>query len=77
MTQIDVRRLNLLDGRFYAGDPWPVYRWLRDEQPVYRDEVNGIWGISRYHDVVEIEKHPSRYSSASGITAASSIRSRR
>jgi len=66
VTQIDVRRLNLLDGRFYADDPWPAYRWLRDEQPVYRDEANGLWGISRYHDVVEIEKHPTRYSSASG-----------
>lgn len=66
MTQLDVRQLNLLDGAFYAGDPWPVYRWLRDEQPVYRDERNGLWGISRYHDVVEIEKHPTRYSSAAG-----------
>jgi Cytochrome P450 len=66
VTQIDARRLNLLDGSFYAGDPWPVYRWLRDEHPVYRDEVNRLWGISRYRDVVEIEKHPSRYASAGG-----------
>jgi cholest-4-en-3-one 26-monooxygenase len=66
VTQIDTRRLNLLDGTFYAGDPWPVYRWLRDEHPAYRDDVNGLWGVSRYHDVVEIEKHPSRYSSARG-----------
>jgi cytochrome P450 family 142 subfamily A polypeptide 1 len=66
VTQIDVRRLNLLDGDLYAGDPWPVYRWLRDEEPVYRDELNGLWAISRYHDIVEIEKHPTRYSSAAG-----------
>ena len=66
MTQTEVARINLLDGAFYAGDPWPAYRWLRDEHPVYRDDVNGLWGISRYTDVVEIEKHPSRYSSASG-----------
>jgi cytochrome P450 family 142 subfamily A polypeptide 1 len=66
VAQTEVRRLNLLDGAFYAGEPWPVYRWLRDECPVYRDEVNEIWGISRYHDLVEIEKHPSRYSSARG-----------
>ncbi len=66
MTQTDVAKINLLDGAFYAGDPWPVYRWLRDEHPVYRDDVTGIWGISRYADVVEIEKHPTRYSSASG-----------
>jgi cytochrome P450 family 142 subfamily A polypeptide 1 len=66
VTQTDARRLNLLDGSFYAVDPWPVYRWMRDEQPLYRDDVNGLWGISRYHDVVEIEKHPNRYSSATG-----------
>jgi cytochrome P450 family 142 subfamily A polypeptide 1 len=66
VTQTEQRRVNLLDGDFYAGDPWPVYRWLRDEHPVYRDDVNGIWGVSRYDDVVEIEKHPARYSSARG-----------
>ncbi len=66
MTQTNVAKINLLDGAFYADDPWPIYRWLRDEHPVYRDDVNGIWGISRYADVVENEKHPTRYSSASG-----------
>jgi cytochrome P450 family 142 subfamily A polypeptide 1 len=58
--------VNLLDGAFYAGDPYPVYARLRDESPVYRDAINGLWGISRYADVVEIEKHPTRYSSAQG-----------
>jgi len=58
--------VNLLDGAFYAGDPYPVYARLRDEAPVYLDPVNHIWGISRYADVVEVEKHPARYSSAQG-----------
>ena len=58
--------VNLLDGRFYAGDPYPTYRRLRDEAPVYRDEVNGVWGISRYHDIVDIEKNPVRYTSSEG-----------
>lgn len=58
--------VNLLDGRFYAGDPYPTYRRLRDEAPVYRDEVNGVWGISRYHDIVDIEKDPVSYTSSQG-----------
>ena len=58
--------VNLLEGSLYAGDPGPLYRQLRDEAPVYRDEVNGIWGISRYHDVIEVEKDPSRYTSSLG-----------
>ena len=58
--------VNLLDGRFYAADPYPTYRQLRDEAPVYRDGVNGLWGISRYHDIVDIEKNPARYTSSNG-----------
>jgi cytochrome P450 family 142 subfamily A polypeptide 1 len=58
--------VNLLDGALYAGDPSPTYRRLRDEAPVYFDAVNRIWGISRHADVVEVEKHTARYSSAQG-----------
>lgn len=58
--------VNLLDPLLYAGDPAPAYRWLRDEAPVYRDPVNEIWGISRFADVLAIERDPGRYSSASG-----------
>jgi cytochrome P450 family 142 subfamily A polypeptide 1 len=58
--------VNLLDGRFYAADPYPTYRQLRDEAPVYRDAVNGLWGISRYHDIVDIEKNTARYTSLNG-----------
>ncbi|MCJ7671378.1 MAG: cytochrome P450 [Acidimicrobiia bacterium] len=58
--------VNLLDGAFYAGDPYPTYRLLRDEAPVYWDATQRIWGISRYQDVVEVEKRAARYTSAHG-----------
>jgi len=58
--------LNLLDPYLYAGDPQPAYTWLRDEAPVYWDPVNQIWGISRYQDVLAIERDTTRYSSARG-----------
>ena len=57
--------LDLLDPLLYAGDPWTVYRHLRDEAPVYRDR-NGLWCVSRYRDVLDIEKNTSLYSSARG-----------
>ena len=57
--------LDLLDPDLYSNDPWPVYKWLRDEAPAYRD-ANGIWGISRYRDVMDIEKNTGLYSSAGG-----------
>jgi cytochrome P450 family 142 subfamily A polypeptide 1 len=65
MTATDARPINLLDPYLYSGDPWPVYRWLRNEAPAYRD-VNGIVGVSRHSDVSEVERNTELYSSASG-----------
>jgi cytochrome P450 len=33
------------------ADPYPVYRWLRETHPVYYDEAQGFWLLSRYEDV--------------------------
>jgi cytochrome P450/ferredoxin-NADP reductase len=35
----------------FQEDPFPVYRRLRDEAPVYRSEKWGFWALSRYDDV--------------------------
>jgi cholest-4-en-3-one 26-monooxygenase len=56
----------VLDPVLYAGDPYPAYRWLRDEAPAYWDPVNEIWAISRHRDVLAIERDTVRYSSARG-----------
>jgi cholest-4-en-3-one 26-monooxygenase len=58
--------INLLDGAWYASAPYDDYRRLRDEAPAYWDPVQRIWGISRYDDVVDIEKHPAQFTSAQG-----------
>jgi cytochrome P450 family 142 subfamily A polypeptide 1 len=58
--------IDLLDGDLYSGDPDPTYTWLRRHAPVYRDETNHLWGISRYHDVVAIEKDPETFCSSEG-----------
>lgn len=57
--------LDLLDPYLYAGDPGPVYRWLRDTSPVHRD-ANGIWAVSRHRDVMDIERNTRIYSSSRG-----------
>jgi cytochrome P450 family 142 subfamily A polypeptide 1 len=59
------RRINVLDPEFYV-DPWDSYRWLRDEAPAYWDPVQKVWVISRYDDVVAVEKDGARYSSFAG-----------
>jgi cholest-4-en-3-one 26-monooxygenase len=48
--------IDLLDGDFYVTDPYPTYAWMRAHAPAYWDATNELWGISRYDDVVEIEK---------------------
>ena len=58
-------RINVLDPAFYV-DPGDGYRWLRDEAPVFWDPKQRLWAISRYDDVLAVEKDGARYSSFSG-----------
>src|SRR3954467_11108996 len=48
--------IDLLDGDFYVDDPYTTYAWMRANDPVHWDSVNELWGISRYDDIVEIER---------------------
>jgi len=48
--------IDLLAPELYGGDPYPTYAWMRANEPIYWDEVNELWGISRYDDIVEIAK---------------------
>jgi cytochrome P450 len=52
----------------FQEDPYPVYRWLRDEAPCYRNETLGFYALTRYADVVEASQQPTLYSSAQGTT---------
>jgi cytochrome P450 family 142 subfamily A polypeptide 1 len=65
MSLVDAPSINLLDPNFYV-EPSAAYRWLRDHSPVHWDPVHQIWGISRYDDVMDIEKSPALYSSFNG-----------
>ncbi|MFN8026629.1 MAG: cytochrome P450 [Acidimicrobiia bacterium] len=48
--------VDLLDGDMYAAGAWDTYKWLRANDPVHWDPVNELWGITKYDDIVEIEK---------------------
>ena len=47
----------------FFEDPWDVYRWLRDEAPVYFDEELGFYAVSRYEDCVEVHRDVATYTS--------------
>lgn len=49
------------------GDPYPVYRELRERCPLYRAEKSNTWVLSRYGDVEAALLDPETYSSARGI----------
>lgn len=59
--------IDLVSGEFWGRDPHDALTWMRRNEPVYFDERNGVWGISKYHDVKEISKNPAVFSNAGGI----------
>jgi hypothetical protein len=44
-------------------DPFPVYRWLRDHEPVHRSPGLDAWVVTRYDDVLDVFDRPERFSS--------------
>lgn len=51
----------------FLGDPYPTYRELRDESPLYRVAERGYWVLSRYEDVHAAFRDWETYSSAKGV----------
>ena len=61
----DTERLivDLLDPELYQSNPHDVWAWMRANEPVYRDEKNKLWGITRHADVMDVERRSSVFSS--------------
>lgn len=59
--------IDLVDGHFYGNDPHLAFTWMRANAPVYFDEANGVWGITRHADIKAIELDPATFSNAGGI----------
>ncbi|WP_044486345.1 cytochrome P450 [Mycobacterium colombiense] len=53
---------------FYAGDPYPIYRELRNTTPVVWNDVTNFWALLKYEDVRYVSGHPLAFSSTKGIT---------
>ena len=47
-------------------DPYPVYRRLRDEAPLYHDDELDLWALSRFDDVQGASKDWETYSTGIG-----------
>ena len=49
------------------ADPFPVFRRLREEAPLYRNEELGFYALSRFTDVEKALVDHATYSSANGV----------
>ena len=63
MTTSTRPEVDLLDPELYRRNPHDVWSWMRQNEPVYRDERNGLWGVSRHADIMDVERRSMVYSS--------------
>ncbi|WP_460359014.1 cytochrome P450 [Mycobacterium sp. ZZG] len=66
MTISEVR-LDPYDYDFHE-DPYPYYRRLRDEAPLYRNEELGFWALSRHADVLKGFRNSTTLSNKFGVS---------
>ena len=57
---------DLLDPELYRTDPHDLWAWMRANEPLFRDEANGLWAVTRHADVLEVERNAAVFSSARG-----------
>src|SRR3954468_5421145 len=67
MTDIRPPQDSIVSGAFWGRNPHGELRWLRENDPVYWDEDGGVWGVTKYDHIKEIESDPATFSNAGGI----------
>lgn len=63
------RVYDLLDPDFYSSDPHDAWAWMRTNEPVYRDDRNGLWGVTRHADLLDVERRSTVFLSGQGYRA--------
>ncbi|MFP6664379.1 MAG: cytochrome P450 [Deltaproteobacteria bacterium] len=59
----------------FHEDPYPIYRRLREEAPVYRSDKENFWALSRHADVLAGFKNSKDLSNSHGVSPDPSTRS--
>jgi cytochrome P450 len=52
----------------FHEDPYPYYKRLRDEAPLYRNEDLGFWALSRHSDVLQGFRNSTTLSNKFGVS---------
>ncbi|MHB8220978.1 MAG: cytochrome P450 [Acidimicrobiales bacterium] len=59
--------IDLMSGEFFGGDPYPAFAWMREHEPVFRDDSSGLWALACYRDVKAASTDTATFSSAGGV----------
>jgi len=68
VTRVSAIDVDLLDPAFYADldGMHEVFTRLRRDDPVHRDERNGLWAVTKHADVVDVERRAKVFASGLG-----------
>jgi cytochrome P450 len=62
-----------LGDKQYIADPYPIYRELRDDHPIYRSDKWGVWIVTRYEDVQALLRDHASFSNAGRFSAIAEL----
>lgn len=58
---------DLMSIDLHSDDPWDLYAWMQDEEPLFRDHGNELWAVTRYEDVVFVSRRTDLFCSGQGV----------
>lgn len=58
--------IRLLDGDWWAREPYAEMAWMREHEPAFWDEAGQVWGVSRYEDVLKVSRDPKTFCNGAG-----------
>ena len=58
----------------FLEDPYPVYRRMREEDPVHWSDALGHWVLTRYDDVLATTRHPALSSDIVEVSVRQQLR---
>ena len=71
MSTTDARTADLLDPEWWVDleQVHDFFTWARREAPVFRDEANGLWAVTRHADLLDVERRSDVFSSRGSYRA--------
>lgn len=56
----------------FQEDPYPIYAWLREHEPLHHNPALDLWALSRHEDVAEALRTEGTFSNSYGVAIEAS-----